>query len=202
MSRHSHDILSIFHPLVAKWFQDRIGNPTDIQIRAWPYVSRGDNVLITAPTGSGKTLTAFLWALNQLITGHSPSGYTRVLYVSPLKALNNDIKRNLIDPLKGRRPKRVAGTHLVYRGSRLILISQRMGKKLTIHTSPEDPELHEYFVVLRHLLNRKFQPKRRITIETINDEPAPKSPYINALRIQFDVLVDFKTVTLYRKQES
>ena len=67
----SHDILSIFHPLVAKWFQDRIGKPTDIQIRAWPYISRGYHVLITAPTGSGKTLTAFLWALNQLITGHS-----------------------------------------------------------------------------------------------------------------------------------
>ncbi len=99
MSRHSHDILSIFHPLVAKWFQDRIGKPTDIQIRAWPYISRGDHVLITAPTGSGKTLTAFLWALNQLITGHSAAGYTRVLYVSPLKALNNDIKRNLLDPL-------------------------------------------------------------------------------------------------------
>ncbi len=92
----SHDILSIFHPLVAKWFQDRIGKPTDIQIRAWPYISRGDHVLITAPTGSGKTLTAFLWALNQLITGHSPAGYTRVLYVSPLKALNNDIRRNLL----------------------------------------------------------------------------------------------------------
>jgi ATP-dependent Lhr-like helicase len=106
-----------------------------------------------------------------------------------------------IDPLKGKLPKRVVGTHLVYRGSRLVLISQRMGKKLTIHTSPEDPELHEYFVVLRHLLNRKFQPKRRITIETINDDPAPKSPYVNALRIQFDVLVDFKTVTLYRKRE-
>lgn len=106
-----------------------------------------------------------------------------------------------IDPLKGKLPKRVAGTHLVYRGSRLVLISQRMGKKLTIHTSPEDPKLHEYFVVLRHLLNRKFQPKRRITVETINGDSAPKSPYVNALRIQFDVLVDFKMVTLYRKRE-
>ncbi|HIJ56176.1 MAG TPA: DEAD/DEAH box helicase [Deltaproteobacteria bacterium] len=105
-----------------------------------------------------------------------------------------------IDSLKGKLPKRLAGTHLVYRGSRLVLISQRMGKTLTIHTSPEDPELHEYFVVLRHLLNRKFQPKKRITIESINDDPASESQYLDALRIQFDVLVDFKTVTLYRKR--
>jgi ATP-dependent Lhr-like helicase len=93
------DALSLFHPLVQKWFQDRFGSLTDIQTKAWPVIARGGHALITAPTGSGKTLTAFLWALNQLITGNLKTGATRVIYVSPLKALNNDIQRNLLAPL-------------------------------------------------------------------------------------------------------
>lgn len=91
--------LSRFHPLVAKWFSERIGTPTDVQAQSWPGISKGRHVLITAPTGSGKTLTAFLWALDELITGKRVSGFTTLLYVSPLKALNNDIQRNLIQPL-------------------------------------------------------------------------------------------------------
>jgi ATP-dependent Lhr-like helicase len=91
--------LSGFHPLVARWFQERVGTPTDIQAESWPVIARGEHVLITAPTGSGKTLTAFLWALNELITGALPAGRTNVLYVSPLKALNSDIRRNLLQPL-------------------------------------------------------------------------------------------------------
>ncbi|MGD9158581.1 MAG: DEAD/DEAH box helicase [Desulfobacteraceae bacterium] len=91
---------TIFHPLIVKWFKENIGNPTDIQKKAWPEIASGNNVLITAPTGSGKTLTAFLFAINQLVTNEWETGTTRVLYVSPLKALNNDIKRNLIQPLE------------------------------------------------------------------------------------------------------
>ncbi|MCP4755779.1 MAG: DEAD/DEAH box helicase [Proteobacteria bacterium] len=91
--------LSRFHPLIAKWFNEQIGEPTDVQAQAWPRIARGEHVLITAPTGSGKTLTAFLWAINQLATGKWQTGKTSVLYVSPLKALNNDIRRNLIGPL-------------------------------------------------------------------------------------------------------
>ena len=91
--------MNFFHPLVATWFEKQYGTPTDIQVKAWPAIARGEHVLITAPTGSGKTLTAFLWALNRLITNHELSGATRVLYVSPLKALNNDIQRNLFTPL-------------------------------------------------------------------------------------------------------
>ena len=96
--------LSQFHPLVAKWFTESIGKPTDAQTQAWPKISDGEHVLITAPTGSGKTLTAFLWAINQLVTKELPIGHTSVLYVSPLKALNNDIRRNLLEPLQGLRP--------------------------------------------------------------------------------------------------
>ncbi len=93
-------VLTQFHPLMTRWFQDRIGRPTDVQERAWPKIAGGEHLLITAPTGSGKTLTAFLWALNQLITGQWPAGQTSVLYVSPLRALNYDIQRNLFSPLE------------------------------------------------------------------------------------------------------
>jgi ATP-dependent Lhr-like helicase len=95
------DPLDLFHPLVAGWFRERVGVPTEAQAAAWPAVSRGEHVLVTAPTGSGKTLAAFLWALDRLIAGEWPVGRTRVLYVSPLKALNNDIQRNLLEPLEG-----------------------------------------------------------------------------------------------------
>ena len=77
------DPLSSFHPLIRKWFTERLGVPTSIQSRAWPEIARGRHVLVTAPTGSGKTLTAFLWAINQLVTGVWVTGRTCVLYVSP-----------------------------------------------------------------------------------------------------------------------
>ncbi len=99
----AHSSLSQFHPLVAKWFTEAIGEPTDAQAQAWPKIANGEHVLVTAPTGSGKTLTAFLWAINQLVTEELPLGHTSVLYVSPLKALNNDIRRNLLEPLRGLR---------------------------------------------------------------------------------------------------
>ncbi|MAE64349.1 MAG: ATP-dependent helicase [Phycisphaeraceae bacterium] len=93
------DGLELFHPLVADWFTRDVGTPTDVQSQAWRAVADGRHVLVTAPTGSGKTLTAFLWALDRLATGGWPDDATSVLYVSPLKALNNDIQRNLILPL-------------------------------------------------------------------------------------------------------
>ena len=92
--------LDQFHPLVAGWFRDNLGPPTDVQQQSWPKIAAGEHLLITAPTGSGKTLTAFLWAINQFIDGKLDTGQTRVLYISPLKALNNDIQRNLTRPLQ------------------------------------------------------------------------------------------------------
>ncbi len=96
----SADPLSVFDPLVQTWFRQRFENATEIQQRSWPSIAASKNVLLTAPTGSGKTLTAFLWALNQLLVGAWPGGSVRVLYISPLKALNYDIERNLAGPLR------------------------------------------------------------------------------------------------------
>ncbi len=91
--------MDLFHPVIRRWFAEKYGAPTEIQALSWPRIAAGEHLLITAPTGSGKTLTAFLWALNRFATGDLKPGATRVLYISPLKALNNDIQRNLLQPL-------------------------------------------------------------------------------------------------------
>src|SRR6266849_2124925 len=94
----------LFHPAVATWFADRFASPTPAQARAWPAIKAGQHTLIAAPTGSGKTLAAFLAAIDSLIcqglSGHL-ADETQVVYVSPLKALSNDIHRNLDEPLAG-----------------------------------------------------------------------------------------------------
>jgi ATP-dependent helicase Lhr and Lhr-like helicase len=92
--------LAAFSPRVREWFEAAFEKPTPAQEQAWPAIAGGDHVLISAPTGSGKTLAAFLWALDKL--GREPStGRTRLVYVSPLKALSYDIERNLRAPLRG-----------------------------------------------------------------------------------------------------
>ena len=93
------DVLEQFDPEIRRWFSATYRTPTDVQVRSWPQIATGAHVLITAPTGSGKTLTAFLWAINAFATGASEPGATRVLYISPLKALNNDIRANLVGPV-------------------------------------------------------------------------------------------------------
>src|SRR2546423_289029 len=93
-----------FHPAVACWFEQTFGSPTDPQERGWPAIQSGAHTLIAAPTGSGKTLAAFLASLDALFrTGleEKLENETRVLYVSPLKALSNDIHKNLEEPLAG-----------------------------------------------------------------------------------------------------
>ncbi len=97
--------LTPFHPHTRAWFDANFRAPTDVQARSWPVIAAGRHALITAPTGSGKTLTAFLWALDSFVTGRYAPGATRVLYISPLKALNNDIQRNLMEPLNGLRER-------------------------------------------------------------------------------------------------
>jgi ATP-dependent Lhr-like helicase len=89
----------LFHPLLWTWFTETYGKPTPVQEAAWPFIARGEHILALAPTGSGKTLTAFLGALSRFIDGTYRTGTLSVLYVSPLKALNEDIRRNLLEPV-------------------------------------------------------------------------------------------------------
>ena len=94
--------LSSFGPRVREWFEAAFAAPTPAQAQAWPAIARGEHVLLSAPTGSGKTLAAFLWALDRLSSAPADSGSTgtRVVYISPLKALAYDIERNLRAPLR------------------------------------------------------------------------------------------------------
>ena len=92
------DPLAPFYPLVRAWFAERVGTPTEVQRLAWPRIAAGAHLLAAAPTGSGKTLAAFLWAIDRLLTRAWEPGAIRVLYVSPLRALNNDVRRNLLSP--------------------------------------------------------------------------------------------------------
>jgi ATP-dependent Lhr-like helicase len=90
-----------FHPAVVRWFHEKIGQPTTAQARGWDSIRRGQDTLIAAPTGSGKTLAAFLTALDGLLReglDHDLPEETRVIYVSPLKALSADIHKNLAEP--------------------------------------------------------------------------------------------------------
>src|SRR5215831_13707336 len=93
-----------FHPAVAAWFRSAFPAPTSVQLKAWSAIGAGANTLISAPTGSGKTLAAFLAMIDELARQAARGELrdeTQVLYVSPLKALSNDIEKNLRAPLDG-----------------------------------------------------------------------------------------------------
>ncbi len=97
-------ILDQFHPAVASWFKSEFEAPTEIQEQAWPGIKKRKNTLISAPTGSGKTLAAFLSVIDDLVKAALEGGLpdkTQIVYVSPLKALSNDIENNLQKPLRG-----------------------------------------------------------------------------------------------------
>ncbi|MCU1379113.1 MAG: box helicase, partial [Acidimicrobiales bacterium] len=125
-------VLDLFSPAVREWFATSFPEPTPPQEQGWPAIAAGDHTLILAPTGSGKTLSAFLYALDRL-TAEPPvedkTHRTRVLYISPLRALAVDVERNLRAPLQG-----------------IALAAERLGESITIptvgirsgDTSPED----------------------------------------------------------------
>ncbi len=106
-SRTAPSPLAVFAPRTREWFVRAFEQPTEAQAQAWPAIATGEHVLISAPTGSGKTLAAFLWALDRLAAeriGEAETAgerRTRLVYVSPLKALSYDIERNLRAPLQG-----------------------------------------------------------------------------------------------------
>src|SRR4249920_1988620 len=92
-----------FHPLIQEWFERSFVAPTEAQELAWKEIGAGGDVLISAPTGSGKTLAAFLSCLDRLVRAAADGSLqdeTSVVYVSPLKALSNDIQKNLEQPLQ------------------------------------------------------------------------------------------------------
>src|SRR6516225_6419955 len=99
------DLFACFHPVTAEWFKAVFDAPTAPQRMGWPVIARGESALILAPTGTGKTLTAFLWCLDRLMLedrdGKSGRRGCRIVYVSPLKALAVDVERNLRSPLAG-----------------------------------------------------------------------------------------------------
>ena len=118
-----------FHPLVQQWFFNTFADATEVQREGWREISSAADTLIAAPTGSGKTLTAFLWALNGLVEAALSARLedrTQILYVSPLKALGNDIHKNLQVPLSGiRQLAEKAGTSLAE-----IRVAVRSGEPL------------------------------------------------------------------------
>jgi ATP-dependent Lhr-like helicase len=98
------NVLDRFSPATREWFSGAFPEPTTAQSGAWDAISRGSHALVIAPTGSGKTLAAFLWAIDRLAAedrDHARPPGTRVLYISPLKALGVDVERNLRAPLVG-----------------------------------------------------------------------------------------------------
>jgi ATP-dependent Lhr-like helicase len=104
-----------------------------------------------------------------------------------------------IDALKGELPRRSAGTHLVYLGSQLAIVSRRKGKVLVVHLPVDHQRLADCFVVFDHLLSRHIDPLGSITVETINGEKAVDSPFLEVLRDRFDTIVEVSTATVYRR---
>src|SRR3954451_24091809 len=101
------DPLDVFSPRTRRWFEQAFAAPTPAQTLAWPAIASGENVLVQAPTGSGKTLAAFMYGIDRLT--EAPGQGLRLLYVSPLKALNYDIERKLRGPLAGLEARRGGG---------------------------------------------------------------------------------------------
>ncbi len=129
------DILGSFHPAVSAWFRAELGEPTLAQSMGWPVIGSGKNALIVAPTGSGKTLAAFLAALDHLWRVPPAKPGVRILYISPLKALNQDISKNLHAPLEG-----------------ILAVSQAMGtplSRLRVAVRSGDTPSHERVAMVK-----------------------------------------------------
>ncbi len=132
------DVLERFSEPVQAWFRGTFGSPTDVQAAGWPAIAAGEHSLLLAPTGSGKTLAAFLWSIDRLMAGQAPAEGTgtRVLYLSPLRALAVDVEKNLRSPLRG-----------------IALAGERLGVPLrtpTVGMRTGDTDARERRLLVRH----------------------------------------------------
>ena len=162
----------------------------------------------------GRELPAFQWSRlfrtlrimelsGEVLSGQFFTGISGLQFISPIafRELRDGLPEdaifwmNAIDPaspcglgledLKGQLPARRASSHLVYHGSRVVVISQRNGAELEIRVPADHPKLHEYLAFLGVLLTRQFSPRRAVTVESINGEPAVGSPYAKLLENRF-----------------
>lgn len=183
--------LGAFLPAVQAWFREALGEPTPPQALGWPAIQRGEHVLILSPTGSGKTLAAFLWGIDQIcrhLAGNSGASTgplqerpgrdqaslgVRLLYISPLKALNNDIQRNLRVPLAGiaRAAERLGAPLpsldvLVRTGDTPASVRQRMAKRPppVLITTPESL----YLLLTSPIARRMFSDVSTVIVDEIH----------------------------------
>ncbi|MEJ2737872.1 MAG: DEAD/DEAH box helicase, partial [Anaerolineae bacterium] len=173
--------LDAFLPAVQAWFSETFGQPTPPQAEGWPAIQRGEHTLILSPTGSGKTLAAFLWGIDQLYrevglhreTDDGPEKGVRLLYVSPLKALNNDVERNLRAPLAGiRRLAKEQGAPLprldvlVRTGDTPQSVRRRMVKRPPhiLITTPESL----YLILTSPVAREMFRTVRTVIVDEIH----------------------------------
>ena len=158
--------LSDFHPAVREWFSGRFEAETPVQAGAWREIASGKNVLIAAPTGSGKTFAAFLCAINELVEqsrrGPLQDG-VQVLYVSPLRALGNDIRRNLHRPL--------AELPELFRGRLLCQLSR----------DPADSDFAEWFRVDGIAKRELRKPPAGIISQAVMLEKVVVPPSVNTI---------------------
>ena len=167
-----------FHPVVAEWFAGTFSRPSPPQEQGWPVIAAGEHCLILAPTGSGKTLAAFLWSIDELVrtadspAADSPAGI-HTLYISPLKALNNDIHQNLQIPLRGiarmarRRGLRIPDIRIMVRtGDTPPYIRQTMLKRPPhiLITTPESL----YLLLLSEKGRRLFRTLKYVIVDEIH----------------------------------
>ncbi|HEY5894294.1 MAG TPA: DEAD/DEAH box helicase [Chthoniobacterales bacterium] len=165
-----------FHAAVARWLERTFGSPTEPQRRGWPAIQSGANTLIAAPTGSGKTLAAFLASLDALFReglSGTLTNETRVVYVSPLKALSNDIHKNLDEPLAGIRVAlREAGGHDVEVRAEVRTGDTPAAKRQAIARKPPHilvttPE--SFYLLLTSVSGRKLlAPVRTLIVDEIH----------------------------------
>jgi len=192
------DALEVFSPATRQWFTGAFAAPTEAQTGAWQAAAAGEHVLVIAPTGSGKTLSAFLWALDRLASTPPPEDpklRCRVLYISPLKALAVDVERNLRAPLAGIRQ----AAHRLGQPEPSILVGMRTGdtpadeRRAFLKTPPDvlvtTPE--SLFLILTSAARESLRGVRTVILDEVHAVAGTKRGGHLALSLErLDALLD------------